>query len=115
MLFLRDVRSYAKVEPAVFKVRVAAPQRTCTRWVAVHLIGSNFPCLLSAPQAQGRLGELLDGGKPVRAVRLGVPRSDGVSALMWLLAVAANDDIPPVVTDDINPFEAYALAAILGP
>ena len=65
-------------------------------------------------QAQGRLGELLDGGKPVRAVRLGVPRSDGVSALMWLLAVAANDDIPPVVTDDINPFEAYALAAILG-
>ena len=57
----------------------------------------------------------MDGGKPVRAVRLGVPRSDGVSALMWLLAVAANDDIPPVVTDDINPFEAYALAAILGP
>ena len=56
----------------------------------------------------------MDGGKPVRAVRLGLPRSDGVSALMWLLAVAANDDIPPVVTDDINPFEAYALAAILG-
>ena len=74
MLFLRDVRSYAKVEPAVFKVRAAAPQRTCTRWVAVHLIGSDFPCLLPAkPRPRADSGSFWTAASPCGRSGLGCP------------------------------------------
>ena len=60
------------------------------------------------------MGTLIESGKTIKAIRLGVPRSDTVQALMWLLALASDEKAQAVFTDDINPYDAFALAGILG-
>jgi len=52
----------------------------------------------------------------VRAIRLGLPRSEAVQALVWLLSLVSNAEATAgaVDGDGINLYEAFALAAILG-
>jgi hypothetical protein len=57
---------------------------------------------------------LFEGDAPVRALRLALPRTDGVLALMWTLGLAADDAATPIFTEEVNPYEAFALAGILG-
>ena len=118
MLFLRDVRSVAKVNAAVLKVcsrdAASAPPAAVRTLTGPRRSLREGAGTYGRHQAQGPLGKMLEGDKPVRAVRLGLPRSDAVHALLWILALAANEDATAVLTDDINPYEAFALAGILG-
>ena len=52
----------------------------------------------------------------MRAIRLGLPRSEAVQALVWLLSLVSNAEVTAgaVDGDGVNLYEAFALAAILG-